>query len=283
MTCRSRARPFDHLCETGNLENEAEQMKSGHVSVNGLRMYYESHGEGRPLVLVHGALSGTRSSFGRYIPKLAETHRVVSLEMQAHAHTPDIDRPLRVETMADDVAAAISELGLGEVDLFGYSMGAGVAFAVALRHPELVRKLVAMSLFYNKEGWHPGTLEGIQFLQPEMLMGSPWQQEYAEVAPNPDDFPKLVARVKDLNANLPDWTDDDVASLRSPVLIVTGDSDVVLEHAVKMFRLVGGGVFGDTPAGLPASRLAVLPGTSHTMMVDRADVLLPMLSAFLDD
>lgn len=125
-------------------------------------------------------------------------------------------------------------------------------------------------------------LEGLAQLRPEHLAGSPWQQEYARVAANPDDWPALVEKVKDMNFDLPEWSEEEIRSIAAPTLIAIGDSDVVPEHAVQMFRLLGGGVHGDTPAGLPKSRLAVLPGTSHTMMVDRAEMLLPMLSAFLD-
>jgi pimeloyl-ACP methyl ester carboxylesterase len=257
-------------------------MKSGHVNANGLRMYYEIHGEGRPLVLLHGALSGIGSSFGRYIPELARTRQVIGLEMQAHGHTLDIDRPLRIHTMAEDTVAALRELGIEQVDLFGYSMGAGIALEVAIRHPDLVRKLVVASLTFNKAGFHPGLMEGLAQLQVEHLSGSPWQLEYASVAPHPEAWPALVAKVKDMNFNVPDWSEAQIRSLQPPTLIAAGDSDVVPEHAALMFRLLGGGVFGDTPAGLPRSRLAILPGTSHTMMVDRAEMLLPMLSVFLD-
>ena len=258
-------------------------MKSGQIAINGLSMYYEIHGEGFPLVLLHGALSATSSSFGKYIPELAQSHQVIALEMQAHGHTADIDRPLRVRTMADDTVAALKELGVEQADVFGYSMGAGIALDVAIRYPQLVRKLVVASLSFNKSGFHPGLLEGMQFLRPEHLDGSPWQQEYARVAPNPAAFPALLEKIKDMNSNLSEWSEAEVRSIQAPTLIVLGDSDVVLEHAVQMFRLLGGGVSGDTPAGLPKSRFAVLPATSHTMMVDRAELLLPMLSAFLAD
>jgi pimeloyl-ACP methyl ester carboxylesterase len=201
--------------------------------------------------------------------------------MQAHGHTPDIDRPLRIRTMADDTVAALRELRIDQADFFGYSMGAGIAFDVALRHPELVRKLVLASLTFSKSGFHPGALEGLAQLRPEHLEGSPWQQEYSRVAPNQDDWPVLLEKIKDMNFNLPEWTDADIRSLKAPALIAAGDSDVVPEHLVHVFRLLGGGVSGDTPAGLPKSQLAILPGTSHTMMVDRAEMLLPMMSAFI--
>jgi pimeloyl-ACP methyl ester carboxylesterase len=245
-------------------------------------MYYEIHGEGPALVLLHGALSATASSFGRYVPELAKTRRVVALEMQAHGHTADIDRPLRIPTMAEDTVAALRELGVERADFLGYSMGAGIALDVAIRHSELVRKLVVASLTFNKSGFYPGLLEGMAQLRPEHLAGSPWHEDYMRVAPNPENWPALVEKVKDMNFNLPEWSEEDIRSIQAPTLIAIGDSDVVPEHAVQMFRLLGGGVSGDTPSGLPKSQLAVLPGTSHTMMVDRAAMLLPMLAAFLD-
>jgi len=257
-------------------------MSSGYAEVNGLRLYYEIHGEGRPLVLLHGAFSGIRSSFGVYLPELAKSHRVIGLEMQGHAHTADVARPLRVPSMAADTIAALEQLGVEQADLFGYSLGAGVAFQVALDRPDLVRKIVLMSLSFDNSGFHPGALEGLAQLQAEWLVGSNWHQEYMSTAPDPAAFPQLVEKIKDLNANLPQWTDDEVRSLQPPALVLSGDSDIVPEHLVRFFRLLGGGISGDTPAGLPRSRLGVLPATAHTMMVDRAELLLPMLRDFLD-
>src|SRR6266571_351890 len=218
-------------------------MKTGYLDTNGLQLYYQEEGAGRPLILLHGAFSGTQSSFGKYIPELAKSHRVISLEMQGHAHTADIDRPLRVRTMAEDVVGALPLLAVEEADFFGYSMGGGVALEIASRHPELVRKLVLASVSYNSSGFHPGLLEGLSQIRPEYLVGSPWHDEYAAAAPRPEDFPVLVEKIIEMNQNLPDWSDDEVRSIQAPTLIVTGDSDVVLEHIVRFFRLLGGGVF----------------------------------------
>ena len=257
-------------------------MKSGYIDTNGVRMYYQEVGEGRPLILLHGAFSGAQSSFGKYQALLAKQRRVIALEMQAHAHTADIDRPLRVSSMAQDVVAALPKLGIGQADFLGYSMGGGLALEIGIRHPQVVRKLVLVSASYDNSGFHPGMLEGLSQIRPEMLVGSPWHNDYMSTAPRPESFPTLVEKVIDMNQNLREWTDDEVRSLQAPTLLVSGDSDVVLEHMVRFFRLLGGGIFGDTPAGLAKSQLAVLPGTSHTMMVDRAEVLLPILRAFLD-
>ena len=257
-------------------------MKQGYIDTNGLRMYYQEEGEGRPLILLHGAFSGAQSSFGKYQAELAKDRRVIALEMQGHAHTADVERPLRVRTMAQDVVGALQQLGIEQADFLGYSMGGGIALEIGIRHPQVVRKLVLASVSYDNSGFHPGMLEGLSQLQPEMLVGSHWHDDYMRTAPRPDDFPTLVQKIIDLNQNLPEWTDAEVRSIQAPTLLVTGDSDVVLEHMVRFFRLLGGGIFGDTPAGLAKSQLAVLPGTAHTMMVDRADVLLPILGAFLD-
>jgi pimeloyl-ACP methyl ester carboxylesterase len=253
-----------------------------YAEVNGLNMYYEIHGTGQPLVLLHGAFSAIGTSFGKVLPSLAETRRVIAVELQAHGRTADIDRPLRYELMADDTAALLRHLKIEHADLFGYSIGAGVALQVAIRHPEAVRKLVLASATYNSGGLHPGVLAGIEHLTPEALAGTPFQEEYARTAPNPEDWPTLIAKMKELDGKVQDWLPEDVRSIEAPTLLIIGDSDIVRpEHAVEMFRLFGGGVAGDV-AGLPNSQLAVLPGTTHVTLVNRADWLLSMIGEFLD-
>jgi pimeloyl-ACP methyl ester carboxylesterase len=258
-------------------------VKGGYVSVNGLEMYYEIHGSGQPLVLLHGAFSAIGTSFGALLPELAKTRQVVGLELQAHGHTADIDRPLSLERMADDVAAAIKELGYGTADVFGYSMGAGVALRVAIRHPEVVRKLILAAVTYTFSGIHPGLMEGLGNMTPEMMYGSPWHDEYMKIAPHPEDFAKLFAKKTEMDRQTKDIPAESIRAIQSPTLLIIGDSDLVQpEHAVEMFRLLGGGVFGDTPAGLPDSQLAILPGTSHVSLASRTDLLIPMITAFLD-
>jgi pimeloyl-ACP methyl ester carboxylesterase len=256
--------------------------RTGYAPVNGLDMYYEVHGSGPPLVLLHGALSATETSFGALWPTLAATRQVISIEQQAHGHTADIDRPLRTPQMADDTAALLRYLGIDQADVLGYSMGGGVALELAVQHPDLVRKLVVISVSYTTEGLHPGLLEGLKDLRPEQMVGTPWHDEYLRTAPRPEDFPRLFAKVTDLNMNMPSWSADAVSSITAPTLTVIGDSDIVRpEHAVEMFRLRGGGVVGDW-AGLPASQLAILPGTSHSTITQRADLLLPIITSFID-
>ncbi|MEN6341656.1 MAG: alpha/beta hydrolase [Methanospirillum sp.] len=253
-----------------------------YADVNGLGMYYEIHGDGPPLVLLHGALSGIESSFGKLLPSLARTRRVVAVEQQGHGHTPDIDRPLSYGQMADDTIALLEQLGIANADILGFSMGAGVALEIAIRRPSLVRRLVLISLAYRADGLYPEVLAGEKTITPDALDGTPWQAEYARIAPHPGDWPTLVEKAVRLDLEFEGWPAEAVRSIGAPTLIVIGDADIVRpEHAVELFRLLGGGVPGDL-AGLPRSRLAVLPGTTHVTMMDRAGWLREMIAEFLD-
>ena len=259
------------------------EFKSGYISINTLNMYYEIHGEGQPLVLLHGAFSGIGTSFGRILPGLAKSRQVIAFELQGHGRTADIDRPLTVEGMAEDVAAALPQLGIQQADLLGYSTGGFVALHFAVRHPELLHKLVLMSTSYRLSGIHPGLMEGMAEMKPEMMYGSPFHEEYTRIAPRPEDFNRLFEKKTQMDRQLKDFSEDQIRGIRAPVLVMIGDSDLIRpEHAVEMFRLFGGGIFGDTPAGLPDSRLAILPGTSHVSIADRADWLVSMINEFLD-
>ena len=268
---------------TKDPETTNKKYKSGYVHVNGLDMYYEIHGKGQPLVLLHGAFSGIGTSFGRILPGLAKTRKVIAFELQGHGRTADIDRPLTVEGMADDVAAALPELRIEQADVLGYSTGGAVALHFATRHPEMLRKLVLMSIGYTLGGIHPGLMEGMGQMKPEMMYGSPFHEEYMRIAPRPEDFARLFEKKTQMDRQLKDFSEEEIRRIQAPVLLMIGDSDLIRpEHAVEMFRLLGGGVFGDTPAGLPNSQLAILPGTSHISIADRADWLVSMINSFLD-
>lgn len=259
------------------------EFKSGYATVNELNMYYEIHGEGQPIVLLHGAFSAIGTSFGKMIPELSKARQVIAFELQAHGRTADIDRPMTLEGMADDVAAALQQLGIEQADICGYSSGGAVALQFAIRHPELLRKLVLMSVTYTLSGVHPGLMEGMGEMKPEMMYGSPWHQEYMQLAPRPEDFTRLFAKKTEMDRQIKDIPEETIRAIKAPTLLMIGDSDIVRpEHAVEFFRLLGGGVFGDTPAGLPNSQLAILPGTSHVSIVDRADWLVSMINSFLD-
>jgi pimeloyl-ACP methyl ester carboxylesterase len=263
-----------------------EASKGNYAEVNGLRMYYEIHGTGEPLVVLHGAYM-TIDAMGEIVPALAETRQVIAVELQGHGRTADIDRPLSYEQMADDVAALLRHLEIEEADVFGYSMGGGVALQVAIRHPEVVRKLVVASASHASDHMHTELLEMIPTITPEAFAGSPIEEDYLRTAPNPEDFPTLVAKLKQLDMEPFAWLPEDIRGISAPTLLIVGDSDAIhLEHAVELFRLLGGGVMGDL-AGLPKSQLAVLPGTSHfappgSGVLDRADWLVAMIGGFLD-
>jgi len=268
---------------TKDPETTHKKYKSGYVHVNGLDMYYEIHGKGQPLVMLHGAFSAIGSSFGNMIPGLAKRRQVIGFDLQGHGRTADIDRPLTVEGMADDVAAALSELGIEQGDILGYSNGGSVALHFATRHPQMVRKLVLMSIGYTLGGIHPGLMEGMGEMKPEMMYGSPWHDEYMRIAPRPEDFNRLFEKKTAMDRQIKDFSEEAIRTLKAPTLLMIGDSDLIRpEHAVEFFRLRGGGVFGDMPPGLPNSQLAILPGTSHVGMVDCAEWLVPMINSFLD-
>jgi pimeloyl-ACP methyl ester carboxylesterase len=260
--------------------------QSGYAPVNGLRMYYEVFGTGRPLVVLHGAYM-TIETMGEIVPSLAESRQVIAVELQAHGRTADIDRPLTYEHMAEDVAALLRHLGIEQADVFGFSMGGGVALQLVIRHPEVVRKLVVASASYTSDGMQPELLEMTPTITPEAFAGSPIEEEYLRSAPNPDDFPNLVTKLKRLDMEPFAWPKEDIRGISAPTLIIIGDCDAIrLEHAVQMFRLLGGGVMGDL-TGLPKSQLAVLPGTAHFVppgsgLMDRADWLVSMIDPFLE-
>jgi pimeloyl-ACP methyl ester carboxylesterase len=258
-------------------------LQTGYVEVNGLRMYYERHGSGGvPLVLLHGAFSSINNSFEGILPALSAGREVIGFDFQAHGRTADIERPLRLENLADDIVAALDELGIAQIDLLGYSTGAAVALLIVVHHPRRVRKLIPMSATYRLDGVRAGLMDGLGEMQPSMMYGSPWHSNYMALNPNPD-FDTLFHKKAEMDANIKDLSDEQIEGLTQPVLLIVGDSDLpALEHTAKFFRLVGGDVFGDLPAGLPRSQLAILPGASHVTAPFQVDVLSAIVPAFLD-
>lgn len=267
------------LLMTGQAFSQTEPA-GDRVEVNGMQMYYEVSGEGDPLVVLHGAYMNI-PSMGDIVGKLAETHKVYALEFQGHGRTTDIDRPITYPNLADDVAAFMDAVGLEKADVFGYSMGAAAGLQLAIRHPEKVDKLAAASVAYDAGGWQPEFTAFIPQMTVEMFLDMPFAAEYRELAADPDGFPALVEKLIQLEKEPMAW-EEDVKKLETPVLIISGDADVnTLEHAVAMFRLLGGGVMGDMGKPLPESRLAVLPATSHTAVIGQVDLLHAFIESFL--
>jgi pimeloyl-ACP methyl ester carboxylesterase len=256
--------------------------KGSYAEVNGLNMYYEVHGNGKPLVLLHGSFMTISLNFGKMIPDFARDRKVIAIEQQGHGHTEDIDRPVSYDQMADDTAELLRQLEIEKADILGYSLGGGIAIELAIRHPDRVDKLVVISAVYKRDGWYPEYYPTMRSLTPEMMIGSGLQEEYAEVAPNPDNWAKLVTKFKKLGVEFIGRTSEEFQSIKAPTLIMIGDSDSVPpEKAVEMFKLLGGGVFGDI-VGLPSSQLAIIPGTTHAGIMERADWWIPMIKEFLD-
>lgn len=219
-----------------------------YAKVNGLNMYYEIHGNGYPLVLIHGGGSTIGTTFGRILPLLAEHHKVIAVEMQAHGHTADIDRPLSFAQDADDVAALLKEIGIEKADVFGFSNGASTTLEMAIRHPLVVNKIIVASTFYKKAGAPAWFWE---MMSKPTFEGMPQPLKDAYLAINPDTnalytmYKRDVARMQ----SFADIADNDIKNIKAPALLITGDNDVVLpEHVVEMHRM------------MPGSRIAILPG-----------------------
>ena len=259
----------------------ADDMAGGsRVEVNGMKVYYEVSGGGDPLIVLHGAYMNI-PSMGGIIPALAERHRVYALEFQGHGRTTDIDRPITYENLGDDVAVFMDAVGLEKADVFGYSMGANAGLQLAIRHPEKVGRLIVASATYDIEGLQPAFRAFIPQLTVEMMLAMPFAEEYKQLAADPDGFPALVEKLIALEHEPLAW-EADVKALETPVLVITGDADVAtLEHSVAMFRLLGGGDMGDMGQPLPASRLAVMPATSHTAVITQTDMLISFIEPFL--
>jgi len=255
----------------------------GYVDVGALELYCERHGQGHPLVLLHGAFGTIESCFAGLLPALARTFEVIAVELQGHGRTRDIGRPLTHRDMAADLAALLEALSIPRAHLAGYSMGGAVALQLALDRPGLVGRLVwAGAASFAPGGIYPEYTAALESFDPHQLDGSPWHEAYRRVAPDPDAWTALVAKVNELDrSGEPSWPRERLEALQAPALLINGDSDIVRpEHAVQMFRLLGGGVPGD-PAGMRKAQLALLPGTSHESMLDQVEWLSSMITRFL--
>ena len=249
-------------------------------------MYHEIDGEGRPLLLLHGAYM-TVDMLGPLRAGLAQRYQVIAPELQGHGRTNDVDRPISYQQHADDCAALLEQLGIDEADIVGYSMGGAAALQLAIRHPARVRKLVVISAGFRSDGQPQEAIDIFPTITPDLFKGTPMETEYRRLAPDPDHFEAFVEKMTANDSAEFAWPDHEIRGIGAPTLMVVGDSDgVTLEHAVEFFKLRGGGAFGDL-SGLPSSQLAILPGTSHFVppgsgMLDRSDWLLAMLPPFLD-
>jgi len=257
----------------------------GYAPVNGLRMYYEIRGKGKPLILLHGG-AGATEMFAPIYGALSEKRQVIAVDLQAHGRTADIDRPLRYELMAEDVAALIKHLRLEKADLMGYSLGGGVALRTVIQHPELVRKAVLVSATCKRNGWYPEVLAGMAQggESAEAMKQTPMYQLYSKVAPRLEDWPVLMTKTSEMLKRDYDWSEE-VAKIRIPVMLIVGDADSVrTAHAVDFFELLGGGKrdAGWDGSGMSNARLAILPGTTH-FTIFSSPAMVSAAVAFLDE
>lgn len=252
----------------------ALRVKSGYAPVNGLKMYYEIHGDANgktpPLVLLHGGGSTIGTSFGKVLPSFARTRQVIAFEQQGHGHTADVDRPFSFEQSADDAAALLRHLKIERADFFGYSNGGSIALQIAIRHPALVRKLVVASAMYKRDGLYPEFWDSMKHATLDN-MPAELREAYLKVAPHPEQLQAFHDKSVKRMLEFKDWRAQDIQAITAPTLVMIADGDIVRpEHAVEMFRL------------LPHGRLAVLPVTDHMTLVQRADWQVSMIEAFLD-
>jgi pimeloyl-ACP methyl ester carboxylesterase len=258
-------------------------LQSGYAPVNGLQMYYEIHGSGRtPLLLLHGGLFDIDLQFGELLPSLAATRRVIAADFQGHGRTNDIDRPLTCADLASDVVGLLQHLDVPQADVFGFSVGGGVAIHLAIRHPELIRKVIVSSVSFHPDGDRPENTEAVGRMTVDMIAGTPMEQSYRVKSPHPDRLQNLLDKLSTFDQGFTGWSDDDIRGIAAPTLITVGDCDAVrLDHAVRFLQLRGGDVNGDF-VGVPASQLAVFPGTTHFFGLSRTDLVRDVVLTFLD-
>jgi pimeloyl-ACP methyl ester carboxylesterase len=261
---------------------------TGYVQIGDLQMYYEVHGEpsqeGTPLLLLHGGLFDIDQQFGGLIGPLAQNRQVIAADFQGHGRTNDIDRPFGAAAFASDVVALLDHLQLAAVDVFGYSVGGAVGIELAVSHPDRVRKLIASSVSFSPDGDRGGNSEAVAEMTVDMIAGTPMEAAYLAKSPHPDleHLQGLLDKLGGSVAGFPAWSEDQIRGIAAPTLITVGDCDMVrLDHAVRFLQLRGGDVNGDFE-GVPASQLAVLPGTTHFFGMANPALWLEIVTPFLD-
>ena len=255
-------------------------MKTGYAAVNGLNLYWESHGQGEPLILLHGGFQST-SSCSKVIDALSKSRNIIAVDLQAHGRTADIERPMRYQSMADDIAALIQVLGFSSADVMGYSLGAGVALWTAIRHPGSVRKLVVVSIPFRQDGWYPEVVAAMKRMSGmvDRLKEAPIYTNYVAIAPKPHQFPALIKKVSELVSTEFDWSNE-VAAMKTPAMLVFADADAVRPlHMAQFYGLLGGGKkdAGWDGSGMPTARLAILPGLTNYNLISS-----PLLAACVE-
>jgi pimeloyl-ACP methyl ester carboxylesterase len=267
---------------SADLSAQQQQPTTGYAPVNGLKMYYEVHGDGEPVVLLHGAFMTITNNWTGWIDELAKKRKVIAVEMQGHGRTADIERDISPQNLANDVAALLDHLKIPRADVLGYSMGGGVAMQFAVRHPDKVRKAVVISSYFHRDGVVKEGQEALSNLSAEVFIGSPIEVEYKKLSPTPDAFPKFVKRMVASASKGSDMTAEKLKAAKAPMFFIHGDADgIPLEHVAEMFQSKGGGTHGDLGPRSP-SRLAIIPDATHVTLIKKTSLIIPMVNDFLD-
>ncbi|MCZ8380660.1 alpha/beta hydrolase [Mycobacterium sp. CPCC 205372] len=268
-----------------------EHPRGGHLAINGLNLYHEVYGDlsasTPPLLLIPGAFMATES-MKVWAEAFSADRTVIVFDQQGHGRTPDTARAMSYEQFADDAAALLRALGVARADVMGYSQGGGVALQLAIRHGALVSKLVSMSATFRKDGWYPSVFEALGGLTADVFAGTPVEAAFKQHTPDAGAFDAYVEKMKTLNIDDQDISDDAMRSISANTMVIVGDADgVTLEHALAMFALRGGGDAQAAATGVltdvPAARLVVLPAMSHIGISGASELLVPMITAFLDE
>jgi len=260
---------------------QSKSAASGYVSINGIKVYYEVYGEGRPIVLLHGAFMTIEMNWGPLMPELSKTRKVIAIELQGHGHTPYSDRKLDFATLASDVEGVLNHLKVDSADVAGYSMGGSVAYQLAIQSPKRVRKLVIISSTYKTGGWLPVVSNGFKNFKPEFFTNTPLNAAYDAVAPDKTKWTKFLEQMIAFAGTPFDMGDANIAKITSPVLLISGDNDGVDKiELMKTYQLLGGGISADL-APMPKSHLAVVPSQGHVSLMMQTSTILGYLDGFL--
>lgn len=255
--------------------------ESGYAPVNGVKIYYEVYGEGKPLVLLHGAFYTIEMNWGQLIPELSKTRKVIALELQGHGHSPFSDRKLDIVTLASDVEKVMDYLKIDSADVAGFSMGGSIAYQFAVRSPKRLRRLVIISSTYKTNGWLPIVNSGLKDFKPEFFDNTPIKAAYDAVAPDKANWTKFLMQMFDFAKESFDVGDSNIAKIAAPVLIISGDNDGVDKiELMKTYKLLGGDVSADIEP-MPKSQLAIVPSQGHVSLMMQTKTLLGYLDGFL--
>jgi pimeloyl-ACP methyl ester carboxylesterase len=260
---------------------QTKPSNSGYAPVNGIKVYYEVYGEGRPIVLLHGAFFTIDLNWGQLIPELSKTRKVIAIEMQGHGHTPFSERKLSITTLASDVVGVMDYLKIDSADVAGFSMGGSVAYQFAVQSPKRLRKLVIISSTYKSSGWLPIVNSGLKNLKPELFDNTPIKDAYDAVAPDKTKWTKFLEQMFAF-AQVPfNVGDANIAKIAAPVLIISGDNDGLDKiELMKTYKLLGGGVSADL-GPMPKSQLAIVPSQGHVSVMMQTATILTYLNSFL--